>query len=62
MSSPANLLELIPDTPSGKIVRYCFDELVLSSEETTVALRDAYRFARAIDLLLRGAVIRPEGD
>lgn len=58
----ATLLEFIPDTPAGKIVRHSFDTLALSGKEAVFALRDAYRLARAIDLLLSGAAVRPESD
>lgn len=49
-----SIAEFIPDTNAGKCIRFCFDELGLSVEETSTALYDASKIAQAIRLLTDG--------
>jgi hypothetical protein len=49
-----SIAEFIPDTKAGKCIRYCFDELGLSVEETSSVLYDASKIAQAIRLLTDG--------
>jgi hypothetical protein len=48
------LLNLIPEGNAKLVIRYCFDTLNLSVEETDKALMAASKLVASIDWLLRG--------
>jgi hypothetical protein len=56
-----DLLTLVPDGNPKLILRYCFDELHLSVEETESDVNAALKLISSIDWLLRGGkVLRTE--
>lgn len=49
-----DILEFVPDSPADRCVRFCFDVMHLSIDQTSGVLYDATKIAQAIQLITDG--------
>ena len=57
-----DLLSLIPEGNAKLVLRYCFDDLQLSVEETDKVIYAASKLIGSIDYLLRGGSYGSAGE
>lgn len=62
MASLPDLLSLIPEGDAKKVLRFCFDNLTLSVEETERTLNAAWKLVSSIDWLLRAGTFSSKSD